>query len=52
MLICYKGFKKSPTDVQKQNNLCCKAGAKMQRKKWPPCQLGKAEAQLTLGKGN
>lgn len=51
MLICHKGFKKSPVDVQKQNNLCCKAGAKMQQKKWPPCQLGKAEARLTLGNG-
>lgn len=50
MLICHKGFKKSPVDVQKQNNLCCKAGAKTQRKKWPPCQLKKAEAQITLGK--
>lgn len=51
MLIYHKGFKKSPIDVQKQNNLCCKAGAKMQRKKWPPRQLRKAEARLTLGKG-
>lgn len=33
MLSCQKGFKKSPVDVWKQNNLCCKAGAKMQRKK-------------------
>lgn len=35
-----------PVDVQKQNNLCCKAGAKMQRKNGHLAGVRKAKAQL------
>lgn len=37
---------KIPVDVQKQNNLCCKAGAKCNEKMATLLESGKAKAQL------
>ena len=44
MLICNRilFLKKFPVDVHKQNNLCCKAGAKMQRKNSHLARVGES----------